>query len=251
VSTIIRGRYLAVTLLAAGCAGGCRSSEGFSSDASRGRGTAQALVPDENGRVADSTTGTTRIRGRWFASADTEDCKKRGKHAASECSVLIAPDPHAPAFRPTGDLGMCTAGIAAKAIPRPDGNPDWENIWGARIGLTLGDDGSYDAPAHGVTGFAFHIDSEPPPNSGIRVQLSTLASSKEPALWGGASAETSPVHAGENELRWADVAGPPYVESPPAFDPTHLLSLLFTVPASSAGAKSFGFCISRLYALTN
>jgi hypothetical protein len=240
-----------VLVLAAGGAGGCRSPGGASSDASHGTRSAQALLPDQNGRVADSTTGTTGIRGRWFAAADTEDCVKKGKHAARECSLFVTPDPRATAFRPTAELGMCTVGIAAKPIPGPDGNPDWENIWGARIGLTLGDDEPYDASAHGVTGFAFHINTEPPPNTGIRVQLPTPSASKEPALWGGAAADTSPVHAGRNEFRWADVAGPPYIASPPAFDPTHLLSLVFTVPTSPSGAKSFSFCISELAALTN
>ena len=86
---------------------------------------------------------------------------------------------------------MCAVGIAAKAIAGPDGNPDWGNIWGARIGLTLNDGEPYDARAHGVTGLAFHIDAEPPPNAGLRVQLRTHPGN-DPPLWGGAAAETSP-----------------------------------------------------------
>jgi hypothetical protein len=165
--------------------------------------------------------------------------------------MFVTPDPRAPAFRPTLDLGMCTAGIAAKVIARPDGNLDWENIWGAVIGLTLNDDGPYDAPAHGVTGFAFHIDSEPPPSTGIRVGLPVPTTSDAPAFWGGPAAEASPVHAGRNEFRWQGVGGPPFIENPATLDATRLVSILFTVPASPAGAKSFGFCISQLAALTN
>ena len=207
-------------------------------------------MPDENGRVRDTATGTTGIRGRWFASTDEDDCRKKGKHAAVECSRFVTPDPRAPSFRPTEDLGMCAVGVAAKSVAGADGNPDWDNIWGARIGLTLNDGEPYDARAHGVTGLAFHIDSEPPPNAGLRVQLPTHPGN-DPPLWGGAAADTSPVHAGRNEFRWSDVAGPPYVENPPALDPAHLLSIQFTVPTSPAGAKSFSFCIGRLVALTN
>ena len=164
-------------------------------------------------------TGTTGIQGRWFASVDTQDCQTRGKHVARECSLFVTPDPKAPRFPPTADLGMCAVGVAARAIAGADGTADWQNIFGARIGLTLNDGGPYDAPAHGVTGFAFHIDSEPPPNAGIRVEMETVSSTMEPALWGGSVAERSPVHAGHNEFRWADVGGPLYVRPPPRFDP--------------------------------
>ena len=196
-------------------------------------------------------TGTTGIQGRWFASVDTQDCQTRGKHVARECSLFVTPDPKAPRFPPTADLGMCTVGVAAKAIAGADGTADWQNIFGARVGLSLNDGGPYDAPAHGVTGFAFHIDGEPPPNAGIRVEMATASSRMEPALWGGSVAERSPVHAGHNEFRWADVGGPLYVRPPPRFDPTRLLSIAFSVPTDSAGAKTFAFCIDHLTALTN
>jgi hypothetical protein len=220
-------------------------------DANRNAGAGQALAPDESGRVDGSTTGTTGIRGRWFAAVDKEDCVKKGKHAAAECSLFVAPDPKAPVFQPTKDLGMCAVGVAAKVLDRADGNPDWDNIWGARIGFALNDDAPFDAGAHGVTGFAFHIDFEPPPNAGIRVQLPTVTATEAPALWGGAAWETSPVHVGRNEFRWADVGGPPFVASAPPFDPARLLSLVFDIPSSPSGAKSFTFCISQVTALTN
>src|SRR4051812_42309783 len=105
---VAHGIWLVV--VAAGGAGGCQSSREASSPANRNTGAGQALVPDQQGRVDGSTTGTTGIAGRWFASADTESCQKRGKHAASECSHFVSPDPRAPSFRPTGDVGMCTVG---------------------------------------------------------------------------------------------------------------------------------------------
>src|SRR5436190_1588736 len=194
-------------IVMAGGGGGCQGSRETASGAKRETGAGQALVPDENGRIEGSTTGTTGIAGRWFATADTEDCRKRGKHTAAECSLFVIPDPRTPAFRPTGDLGMCTVGIAGKVVLGSDERMDWANISGARIGLTLGDGGPYDAVGHGVTGFAFHIDSEPPPGGRILVELATETARATPPWWGGAVAEVSPVHGGDNQFRWADVGG--------------------------------------------
>jgi hypothetical protein len=208
-------------------------------------------VPDETGRIEPSTTGTTGITGRWFASADTEDCQKRGKHAARECSLFIAPDPRAPTFRPTGDLGMCTMGVVAKVLLGSDGRMDWGNMTGASIGVTLDDGAPYDAPAHGVTGLAFHIDTQPPPGGAMLVELATETSRAGFPWWGGGTGDASPVRAGDNQFRWSDVGGPLYVENPPRFDPTRLLSISFHVRTDPAGAKAFSFCISHLAALTD
>jgi hypothetical protein len=233
---------------------GCQSSRSRSSDVKESAGGGIELVPDERGRVDKSTTGATGIQGRWFVDVDTVNyCQKRGKHLPADCSVLITPDPQLGHFAPTGKLGMCAVGVAAKVILRAGGNPDWENIWGAQVGLTLNDDRPYDAVAHGVTGFAFHLDSEPAPGAGLRVQLLTaaLANNGVGPLWGGASGDTSPAHAGHNEFRWADVGGPPYVDQPPRFDPTGIVAVAFQMPASATGARSFSFCISQVTALMN
>jgi hypothetical protein len=243
--------FLSFTVLLLAVLSGCGKSA-IARDGGRREDTEQPLIPDANGRVNRATTGATGIQGRWFALVDRLDCQSKGGHHSSECSMLVTPDPTAAGFPPTADLGMCTVGIAAKAIADVDGKPDWTNIYGAMIGLTLDDGRPYDGPAHGVTGFAFHIDSELPPNAGIQVQMSTVGSSLTPALWGGgAAAERSPVHAGRNEFRWADVASPMYVVNPPRFDPTRLLSIAFYVPSDAAGPKSFSFCIDHLAALTN
>lgn len=245
------GRLIAIAVVALVPPAACHSTGAPRPPASSDAGSAGTpLVPDEGGRIDVSTTGTTGIRGRWFASADTDDCRKRGKHAASECSVLVAPDANAPAFKPTEDLGMCAMGVAAKAIAGADGNPDWGNIWGVRIGLTLNDSAPYDALAHRITGFAFHIDFEPPPGAEFRVAFPT-SSSDGAALWGGTVSEKSPVHAGRNEVRWKDIGGPPFVANPHPFDPTRLLSIVFDVASTSSGANSFAFCIRQLVALTD
>jgi hypothetical protein len=141
-------------------------------------------------------------------------------------------------------------GVAAKLIAGSDGRMDTSNIVGATIGFSLHDGEAYDALAHGVTGFGFHIDSEPPPNAGILVQLVNTATRDSPH-WGGSAGAVSPVHAGHNEFRWADVGGPFYLESPPRLDPTRLVSISFLVRPDPAAAKSFAFCINHLTALTN
>jgi len=244
-------RLISIAVVALFPTAGCRSTGGAPPAAVGDAGSAGTpLAPDESGRIDVSTTGTTGIRGRWFASADTDDCRKKGKHAANECSELVAPDASAAAFKPTEDLGMCAMGVAAKAIAGADRNPDWTNIWGFRIGLTLNDGMPYDALAHRITGFAFHIDFEPPPGAGFRVEFPT-SSFDGAALWGGSASEKSPVHTGRNEVRWKDIGGPPFVANPPPFDPTRLLSLVFDVPSTSSGTNSFAFCISHLVALTN
>ncbi len=145
---------------------------------------------------------------------------------------------------------MCMVAVAAKVILGSDGHFDFGNIWGARLTFSLQDGASYDAPAHGVTGFAFHVDAEPPPST-LRVALATAIAPANSPFWGGVASEVSPVHAGHNELRWADVGGPIWADRPPRFDPTRLISISFVVPADSHRAKAFSFCIDQLTALTN
>lgn len=213
-------------------------------------GAGQLLRPDATGWVDRTTTGTTGIQGRWYAFTDASNCLPR--HAATECSALVRPDPDDPSFGVTGNLGMCAVGVVAKVIAGPDGQLDWSNMWGARIAFDLNDGTDYDAPVHGVTGLAFHIGAEPARGAEMQVLLPTAATTPhDPAWWGGATAETSPVHAGRNEIRWADVGGPNYLESPPPFDPTHLRSIQFGVKANELSAKSFAFCIDQLTALAD
>ena len=102
-----------------------------------------------------------------------------------------------------------------------------------------------------MTGLAFHIDAEPPRGAEMLISLPTATANLDAAGWGGAAAETSPVHAGRNEIRWADVGGPIYLEDPPPFDPRHLRSIHFGVKVDDLAAKSFAFCIDELTALTD
>jgi hypothetical protein len=247
--------FVVAVVLATGGASGCRPAGPAPSppraDAGRAGATrGQLLVPDAEGRVDSSTTGATGIMGHWWARADTEDCRTKGKHGPRDCSRLVAPDPAAPAFAPTAGLGMCASGVTAPVIVREDGKIDYANIWGAYVTFVFdfnGDEG-YDAPGHHVTGIAFHIDAEPPPGL-LRVVLPTIPQLDNAAFWGGATAEASPVHAGRNEFRWADVGGPIWIDDPRPFDPARLIAVNFTVPAVPGGARSFSFCIDQLTAL--
>jgi hypothetical protein len=227
---------------------GCRATERAAPGHEGSLSSGYVLGTDAQGRVDASTTKATGMRGHWYAYADTEDCLKR--HPAGSCSLLIAPDPAAPNVTPTDELGVCMLGVTARVIAGPDGTPDWGGIWGARVGLSLNDDGAYDAPAHGVSGFAFRLDSEPAPNLVLQVRLTTSTAS-EAATWGGASSDRSPVHVGLNAFRWADVGGPAYIDKPPPFDPTELVAIEFGVHASPGTTNHFSFCVRELTALTN
>jgi hypothetical protein len=237
------GATFAIAIAIAVAIAGCGSAQS-------GGAAGQPLTPDDTGWVDRSTTGSTGIEGAWYTFADSENCLAAG-HPAAACSLFVTPDPAAGVFAPTGDLGMCAVGVVAKVIAGPDGQPDWNNIWGAYIAFDLNHGGAYDAPAHGVTGLAFHIDAEPADGAEMRVQLATPATNLAPAVWGSATADTSPVRAGRNELRWADVRGPNYVLNPPPFDPTQLTSIAFGIMTDDQRARSFAFCISGLTALTD
>jgi hypothetical protein len=221
----------------------------------------QPLIPDETGRIDRTKTGTTGIEGRWHVFSDGTNpegvpsgtCQNNG-HDSAQCSIVISPDPTAMIFPPTVVngfvLGMCVVGVAARVISDASGNPDYSHIWGLGIAVDFnGVQAYYDAPAHGVTGIAFDIDSEPPPRGGIRVEVPTQATALQPAWWGGATDDTSPVHAGHNELRWASVGGPVYSTGLPAFDPTRILAILFHAVSDPDGPETVSFCINNLAAL--
>lgn len=221
----------------------------------------QPLAADETGWVSRETTGSTQIQGRWYAFSDIETCRS-ADHADDACSMIVEPDPASPDFAPIPGLGPCTSGVAARVVDGPDDGavPDHESIWGGGIGLSLnenGDEGArpYDAWSYGVTGFAFDIDSEPPPQSGLRVELVTVETRNAPAWWGGDAVSSSPVHAGHNEFRWNEVGGPRWLlddnppADPPDFDPQTLTELQFHVPSNDTRAVTYAFCIKNLTAL--
>ncbi len=220
----------------------------------------QALLPDPTGYVDVGASGMTMIKGAWYAYGDgigsdgttgTGDCELKGMHAVSDCSNIASPS--FGAFPNTAGK-MCTTGTAAKIINLTTAAmPDYNNIWGAGIGLDLnnggGDAGAmklpYNATGNSVIGMAFDIDTVP--LGTLRVELPTKTATNA-AFWGG-DQMLSPVKAGHNEFKWADVKGPFYDMLAPPFDPTTILSIQFHIPTSTTASASYTFCISNLSAI--
>jgi hypothetical protein len=161
---------------------------------------------------------------------------------------------------------MCTSGTAAKVINTAGTTtPAYSAIWGAGIGFDLNnggtDDGGtgeklpWDATAHGVTGFSFHIDT-PPVGGQMRVEFPTSVAigttDINAAYWGGATMNLSPFNkAGDYSFHWTDVGGPMYLANAMPFDKTKILSMQFHVVTNTSSAIDFSYCISNLRALTD
>jgi hypothetical protein len=175
------------------------------------------------------------------------------------CSTWTAPTAGTP-FRPDPNgKGMCASGTAAMVLNGSDGQPAYSAIWGNMVGLQLNntnpdvaanDLGVYDAPAHSITGFAFDIDAIPV-GGHLRVAFPTPATFLGAAYWAGVLGDFSPVLAGHNEFRWADVGGPYYLAAPPAFDPTKIQSIWFHVVSNRFEPVPYSFCLSNLKLLTD
>jgi hypothetical protein len=227
------------------------------------------LLPDSKGFI--DGTNAAGVIGSWYAFADgygdgasvvgAGPCQLAGH---TDCSYFNTPVPNTP-FAPDPQGAMCAAGHAAM-VPLMGTTFDYTNVYGAEITL----DFNVPPPRNGgpavkqpydaidrtpsIRGIAFDIDT--PPANAMRVELPTSAvpgtTDANAAYWGGRSTNASPVLAGHNAFFWTDVGGPmSSFLSPPAFDPTKLLSLRFHVITNGAAAFSFNFCISNLTLLTN
>ncbi len=249
--------------MAAGCsttAPGAGNDGGGLMGAGGSSSNLQPLLPDGTGFVDVGATGTTGIKGAWYAYGDgigsdgttgTGDCEAKGSHAATECSKIDMPS--FGSFPNTAGK-MCTTGTVAKIIPIVGMTAlDYNEIWGAGIGLDLNNGGgdagavkgTYNATAAGVLGIAFDIDTVP--LATLRVEFPN-ATATNAAFWGGDN-QSSPVKAGHNEIKWADVKGPFYDTAAPVFDPKTIYSIQFHVPASATAAATYNFCISNLSAI--
>jgi hypothetical protein len=194
----------------------------------------------------------------WYVYADgfgrdgrsPGDCQAAG-HADGECSVVFKPPPGPTPFPYVGDA-MCSSGIAAKITASVDGvGLDYDNIWGAGIGLDFTSNGvptEFDAVAHGVIGITFRIDNIP---NGFRVEFPT--SSRDPRgggwdYWGANSSyPPSPVKPGLNRVLWTEV-------NPPQggrFDPYRWTGIQFHVSTHVGFPTPYSFCISEFRLLTN
>jgi len=248
----------ATATAAVGCSSDTMSttgSGGKSGGATGGSGSPSAgvvLTVSDTGWV-DTSTNSLGIQGAWYAYGDATDCVAAG-HAATDCSVITKPA--STGFAAVAGNKLCTAGTAAKVINGTNGMPDYSGIWGTGIGIDLNTTGGanstkspYNATAKGVTGIEFTIDNLP--LGGLRVEFPTPATTSGSAYWNGKTSNTSPVVTGVNTIKWADVSGPMYLASPPAFDPTMILSVQFHVPTGTSGSSAFDYCISNLKMLTN
>jgi len=206
--------------------------------------------------------------GDWYGSAvgappGAGDCgTNMGNFTVDQCSTVTTPVPGQP-FAPSA-AGMCTSGTIAKVIPMAGStSPDYSAIWGAGIGFDLNNAGTadggtneklpWDATAHHVTGFSFHIDT-PPTGGQMRVEFPTSAdigtTNIKSAYWGGATANLSPfTKAGDYAFHFRDVGGPMYLTDPAPFDPTKILSMQFHIVANTSATIPFSYCISNLSAL--
>jgi len=225
------------------------------------------LVPDGDGHF--DGTNEAGVIGYWWSTGDdygmdgTPDngtCPMDG-FSAAECSMLASPTPGM-FFQPdAGGRGMCTSGVAAQVIADASGSPAYSSIWGNMIGFQINTPGPsdggvamrmpYDAPAHGITGFAFDIDAVPT-GGHIRVTFQTVGTENSAAYWGGASGDASPIAGpGHYEMRWADIGGPMYATNPPPFDPTEIEAITFHVYSNAVAPVPYSFCINNVMLLTD
>lgn len=227
------------------------------------------IAPDENG-VFDGSN-TAGVKGAWFSFGDwysgsampaAGECPAAG-FTAAQCSTIVAPVPGVPFTPDPSGRGMCTTGAAARAINDDAGAPAYSAIWGNAVGFNLnaldgpGSDagtdggfvalGNYDAVARGVTGFAFDVEGN---ITRLRVEFATEGTARDPAYWQGATMDLSLRQPGHYEIRWADVGGPHYLPSPPAFDATKLQSIRFHVTSDSLQTTPYSFCIKNTVMLT-
>lgn len=222
------------------------------------------LVANGDGRLEPNAAGAL---GGWWSIGDYfgvdgtpggGDCPAAG-FPASACSTLTTPTPGMP-FRPDpSGRGMCTSGTSAQVLVGSDGTPAWAAIWGNIVAFSLATPdpdpmaavGTYDAPAHGVTGFAFDIDA-PPVGGHVRVMFATPGTENHAAYWSGAVSDVSPVSGpGHYEMRWPEVGGPIWFAGPPAFDPTQIEWIAFHVVSTVGEPVPFAFCISNPVLLRN
>jgi hypothetical protein len=221
-----------------------------------------ALVTDGNGQLESNAAGAA---GYWWWSGDYYaidgtpgggNCSTAGFPMAA-CSSVTTPVPGTP-FLPDTNGRICTAGTAAQVVTGSDGTPAWSAIWGNMIGVYLAKadpsapTGAYDAPAHGITGFAFDIEGTLPLGH-LRVLVGTMENDSNSAYWGGAAMGASPYQGpGHYEIRWPDVGGPMYLgPGAPPFDPTMIDMVAFHIMARTDGPAPYDFCISKLALLTN
>jgi hypothetical protein len=218
--------------------------------------TGEKLVPGDTGFV-DGTMNTFGITGSWYAYADSigstgmppGNCQSVGMHTDAQCSKVASPAPGS--FPQTVPGQMCTEGDVETLQNIVGGTgPDYDNMWGAGIGLDFNNPGGtamkapFDARAKGAKGVSFTIDT--PPATGLRVEFpDAVTNGKSAAYWGAmpdGKYPPSPVKAGLNTITW-DLVKPP-ASTITALDVTKLMGIQFHVVSGTAA--HYKFCISDL-----
>jgi hypothetical protein len=229
------------------------------------RGSGIALVTNGDGWLEANPAGAV---GSWwsindyFDAAGTPgggDCPAAG-FPMSACSTLTTPVPGTPFLPDPSGRGMCASGTSAQVLIGSDGAPAWPAIWGNIVGLSLASPptgapmptvGAYDAPAHGITGFAFDIDAVPVEGH-LRVMFATPGTENHAAYWNGAADDISPVPGpGHYEVRWPEIGGPFWFAGAPPFDPAKIEWIAFHVVSTDAKPVLFDFCLNNLALLTD
>ena len=212
------------------------------------------ITPDASGRV-EASTNPLGVEGQWHVYGDSYGangkppgvCQAAG-HTEAECSLVSQPDVNVSGFPNAGGT-MCTTGSTAAVLTVND-QPDYANMWGIGIALSLADAGNgqpagtYDADAHRVVGVSFEIDNVPPR---MRIELPTPSDPLNfgASYWGANEFyPDSPVQAGTNVVLFRDVHSPD--PTAPALDTTQLQQIGFLVSSTPELRLGFSYCISNL-----
>jgi hypothetical protein len=230
------------------------------------------LTPTSTGFVQDATSG---VVGAWYAYGDSagsgasatstdfadSDCAKAG-FTAGQCSMITTPTPGMP-FVPDPVKGMCTSGTAAVVIDKPGTTTlDYSDLFGAGIGLDFnnpGGDAGVKSPINlsGYAGVSFDFSgTNIPPGNKIRVNFPFMGENngEDSPYWAANSTDDhSTISTTQtNVVKWSSVLGPAYLlgqmppTTPPAFDPTMLLSIQFQVFTNSTSTTPYAFCVNNL-----
>jgi hypothetical protein len=226
--------------------------------------TGIALVTGADGQLEANAAGAV---GKWYSAGDAYaadgtpgagSCETAGLPMTA-CSSITTPIPGTP-FVPDVNGKMCASGTAAQVVTGPDGQLAWSSLWGDIVGLGFANSdsgdastpGTFDAPAHGITGIGFDIAGIIPQGR-VRVEVGTAESGNNSAYWDGATMNVSPFNGSDHyEFRWPEVGGPQYLgaDAPP-FDPTQIENIAFHIVGDTPGPAPYDFCIRNVLLLTN
>jgi hypothetical protein len=262
----------AAALLAAACSSSKGTTPGTGSGGNDGGGGVSGcpLTPTATGFVDDSAC--SGVIGAWYAYGDSvgsaasttstdfadSDCGKAG-YTTAQCSQITTPTPGQP-FAPDPTTGaMCTSGIAAQVLPA--GNPDYTDFFGAGIGLDFNNPGGdagvkmpKDLSKYQGVQFDFSGTMIPAGNK-IRVNFPFMGEhgNDSPYFAANKTDDHSTLSTtSTNKVLWGSVLGPAYLAgqtppvTPPAFDPTQVLSIQFQVFTNASTSTPYAFCVNNL-----